>query len=86
MYLSSSELPIRYSGNYISRRTNSSIKVFISNINSLKQVCYIHMKLHPFDQETSILMPGSIEMMKETELTQYYIKKWQLTYYDTGEK
>ena len=44
------------------------------------------MKLHPFDQETSILMPGSIEMMKETELTQYYIKKWQLTYYDTGEK
>ena len=44
------------------------------------------MKLHSFDQETTILMPGSIKMMKETELTQYYIKKWQLTYFDTGEK
>ena len=43
------------------------------------------MKLHSFDQETSILIPGSIKMMKETELTQYYIKEWQLTYYDKGE-
>ena len=52
----------------------------------LIQVCNIHMKLHSFDQETSILIPGSIKMMKETELTQYYIKDWQLTYYDKGEK
>ena len=44
------------------------------------------MKLHSFDQETSMLLPGSIKMMKETELTQYYIKEWQLTHYDKGEK
>ena len=44
------------------------------------------MKLHSFDQETSILIPGAIEMMKETELTQYYIKDWQLTYFNKGEE
>ena len=48
------------------------------------QVCYIHMVLGRFDQETVELVPDQIIMESETELTQYFIKEWSLKYKDKG--
>ena len=42
------------------------------------------MVLERFDQETTKLIPGAIEMMSSTELSQYNIQKWQLNYYYMG--
>ena len=42
------------------------------------------MVLKEFDQETTQLTPDEMIMNSKTELTQYYIKQWQLTYIDIG--
>ena len=42
------------------------------------------MVLKEFDQETTQLTPDEMIMNSKTELTQYYIKQWQLTYIDLG--
>ena len=43
------------------------------------------MVLERFDQETTKLIPGEMEMMSTTELSQYNIEKWQLSYFYLGE-
>ena len=43
------------------------------------------MVLERFDQETTKLIPGEMEMMSTTELSQYNIEKWQLSYCYLGE-
>ena len=48
------------------------------------KVCCIHMVLERFDQETTKLIPGAMEMMSSTELSQYNIQKWQLNYFYMG--
>ena len=42
------------------------------------------MVLKNFDQETTQLVPNKMMMKSKTELTQYYINQWQLTYLDDG--
>ena len=42
------------------------------------------MVLKNFDQETTQLVPHQMMMKSQTELTQYYINQWQLTYLDDG--
>ena len=42
------------------------------------------MVLKNFDQETTQLVPNKMLMKSKTELTQYYINQWQLTYLDDG--
>ena len=44
------------------------------------QVCYIHMVLPEFDLKTVVLVPDKIIMESGTELTQYFIQEWTLTY------
>ena len=44
------------------------------------QVCSIHMVLPEFDLKTVILVPDKIIMESGTELTQYFIQEWTLTY------
>ena len=46
------------------------------------KVCYVHMVLMDFDQETINLIPNIIEMASPLELSQYMIQRWQLVYYD----
>ena len=54
-------------------------------INYLKiKVCYIHMVLDEFDQETTTLNPDKLNMISPTELSQYFIKDWQLKYFKSG--
>ena len=42
------------------------------------------LKLDQFDQETVEMIPGVIELQSSTELTQYFIKTWSLTYTNQG--
>ena len=54
-------------------------------IDNLKiKVCYIHLVLDEFDQETTELNPDKLNMISPTELSQYYIKDWQLKYFNSG--
>ena len=46
---------------------------------SLK-VCSMKLKLDQFDQETVEMIPDIIDLQSSTELTQYFIKTWSLTY------
>ena len=56
----------------------------IVNIFEYFKVCFIHMMLRKFDQETVELVPDLIIMESETELTQYFTKEWSLEYKDEG--
>ena len=42
------------------------------------------MVLKNFDKESTVLIPDVLEMLSPTELTQYYIKDWQLIPFDEG--
>ena len=44
------------------------------------------MELREFDQETTLLVPDTLEMLSELELSRYYIKDWDLEYYNQGAK
>ena len=44
------------------------------------------MELREFDQETTLLVPDTLEMLSELELSRYYIKDWDLEYYNLGAK
>merc|ERR1712227_852360 len=46
-------------------------------------VCYIHMALDKFDRDTTKLVPDQLELLSPKELTQYYIKEYQLVYLNT---
>ena len=48
------------------------------------KVCYIHMTLKEFDQETANLIPNMIKMELELELSMYTISERKLVYYDEG--
>ena len=40
----------------------------------------MRLKLDQFDQDTVEMIPDIIGMQSPTELTQYFIKTWSLTY------
>ena len=42
------------------------------------------MVLSSFDLSTVLLLPGNISLLTETELTQYFIKDWDLTFWNKG--
>ena len=48
------------------------------------KVCYVHMVLEDFDQDTIHLVPDMLEMESPLELSQYMIEKWQLVYFAPG--
>ena len=48
------------------------------------EVCYIHMILKDFDQETAQLDPNIIAMDLELELSMYSIYYWEIVYVDEG--
>ena len=44
------------------------------------------MKLEKFNYRTNILIPDHMEMETDTELTQYFIKSWELKYMVDGKR
>ena len=49
------------------------------------QVCRVDLQLEQFDQDNVELVPDTMELLTDTELTQYYIKTWSLDYNDPGD-
>ena len=50
----------------------------------LMEVCFVHLVLKDFDQETVQLRPEEMIMKSKTELSQYFINQWQLSFLDEG--
>ena len=50
------------------------------------QVCRVDLQLEQFDQDNVELVPDTMELLTDTELTQYYIQTWSLDYNDPGER
>ena len=44
------------------------------------------LQLEQFDQDNVELVPDTMELLTDTELTQYYIQTWSLDYNDPGER
>ena len=49
------------------------------------QVCKVDLELETFALETVELVPDTMELLTDTEMTQYYIQTWSLDYNDPGE-
>ena len=48
------------------------------------QICRVDLQLLRFSQRNVELVPDTIELLTDTELTQYYIQTWSLDYNDPG--
>ena len=44
------------------------------------KVCNINMKVKEFDQSSTLLLPGQIDLLTDTELSMYFMQSWQLTF------
>ena len=44
----------------------------------------VDLQLKKFDWDNVNLVPKTMELLTDTELTQYYIKSWSLDYNDLG--
>ena len=44
----------------------------------------VDLQLKKFDWDNVNLVPKTMELLTDTELTQYYIKSWSLDYNDPG--
>ena len=45
----------------------------------------MELQLEQFDQDNVELVPDTMELLTDTELTQYYIQMWSLDYHDPGD-
>ena len=48
------------------------------------QICRVDLQLEKFSQRNVELVPDQINLLTDTELTQYYIQTWSLDYNDPG--
>ena len=48
------------------------------------QVCWVDLQLQKFARDNVELVPDTMELLTDTELTQYYIQTWSLDYNDPG--
>ena len=44
----------------------------------------MNLQLQKFARDNVELLPGNMELLTDTELTQYYIQTWSLDYNDPG--
>ena len=44
------------------------------------KVCNLHMRVDEFDQSSTLLLPGQIDLLTDTELSMYFIQSWELTF------
>ena len=48
------------------------------------QICRVDLQLEKFSQRNVELVPDQMNLLTDTELTQYYIQTWSLDYNDRG--
>ena len=46
------------------------------------QICKVDLQVEEFDKRNVELIPDNMDLLTDTELTQYYIKAWSLDYND----
>ena len=50
------------------------------------KICRVDLQLKKFAQRNVELVPDTMELLTDTELTQYYIQTWSLDYNDPGQQ
>ena len=48
------------------------------------QICRVDLQLEKFSQRNVELLPDTMMLLTDTELTQYYIQTWSLDFNDKG--
>ena len=48
------------------------------------KICRVDLQLKKFAQRNVELVPDTMELLTDTELTQYFIQTWRLDYNDPG--
>ena len=48
------------------------------------QICRVDLQFEKFSQRNVELLPDTMNLFTDTELTQYYIQTWSLDYNDRG--
>ena len=48
------------------------------------QICRVDLQLEKFSQRNVELLPDTMMLLTDTELTQYYIQTWSLDFNDRG--
>ena len=48
------------------------------------QICRVDLQLEKFSQRNVELLPDQMNLLTDTELTQYFIQTWSLDYNDPG--
>ena len=48
------------------------------------QICRVDLQLEKFSQRNVELLPDQMNLLTDTELTQYFIQTWSLDYNDRG--
>ena len=49
------------------------------------QICKVDMQVEEFVKSNVELLPDNMELLTDTELTQYFLQSWRLDYNDPGE-
>ena len=52
---------------------------------SMFQICRVDLQVEEFDKRSVELLPDKMDLMTDTELTQYFMKTWILDFNDPGE-
>ena len=61
-----------------------SLKIYPESRDCPGQVCRVDLQLNQFARDNVELVPDTMELLTDTELTQYYIQTWSLDYNDPG--
>ena len=48
------------------------------------QICRVDLQVEEFDKRSVELLPDKMDLMTDTELTQYFMKTWSLDFNDPG--
>ena len=51
---------------------------------SMFQICRVDLQVEEFDKRSVELLPDKMDLMTDTELTQYFMKTWILDFNDPG--
>ena len=52
--------------------------------NSMFQICRVDLQVEEFDKRSVELLPDKMDLLTDTELTQYFMKTWSLDFNDPG--
>ena len=73
-----------FKGRHINLNRTQCYYYLFSHHTYKMQVCRVDLQLEQFARDNVELVPDTMELLTDTELTQYFIQTWSLAYNDQG--